>query len=169
MGPKPTRHTIESLMARTHDFGYCKEWQGYFNGRSPCVKIDGKYVQVRRLIRSLYKLEIPEGHFVTVSCCNYRCVNPSHIMTKPEREFMKEIAEKVWHQDPIRNAKIRMARSHARIFTEKQAQAIRLDPRPSREVAAEYGCSKDLVNKIRSGKSYKPLTAASNPFTGLIR
>lgn len=169
MAPKPVIHTLESILARADEVGLCMEWRGAFNGKSPLLKIDRKPVQVRRLIRQLMGRPIPQGHFATVSCDNHRCVKPEHIRVMSPEKFFAKISEEIDHQDPIRTAKIRQARCHARILTEQQALEIRLDPRPSRQVAAQYGCSHDLVNKIRRGQRYKPLHAAANPFSGLIR
>lgn len=167
---KPIKqHTLETVLARADEVGNCLEWSGAFNGKSPLLKIGRKPVQVRRFVREQLGKPIPEGHFATVSCGNHRCIKPEHIMHMPAGAFMAKISAEVDHQNPIRTAKIRRARCHARLFTEEQAMQIRLDPRPSREVAQQYGCSHDLVNKIRAGRSYKPLHAGASPFSGLIR
>jgi hypothetical protein len=48
---------------------------------------------------------------------------------------------------------------------EAAAEAIRLDPRPSHEVAPEHGISSSMVRKIRRGESWMPLH--NSPFAGL--
>lgn len=170
-----TIHTVESLMAKTIEVGECKEWQGFFqtNKHVPYVYdgTTGKMVAVRKLLALLAGKDVSKVAYWAVNCGNWRCVCPDHTVGRNRQQQFKHMAHSVDHQHPARVAKLQtIARKRAVCkIDEATAQAIRVDPRSSAKVAAAYGISKSQASKIKAGLAWKQVSAAVNPWGGLMR
>lgn len=81
------------------------------------------------------------------------------------------MAKKVDHNARARILKLQKyarGRNHVKLDEEK-ANAIRQDSRASSKIAQEYSVSKSLIARVKSGKAWKNLSAASNPWIGLMQ
>lgn len=63
------------------------------------IRINGKIVQLHRLVYALCFGDIPEGYVVDHMCCNKKCFNPSHLravsVTENNRHTKLEIRAKL--------------------------------------------------------------------------
>jgi hypothetical protein len=88
------------------------------------------------------------GMDVLHRCDNPACVNPDHLFLGTDQDNVDDKMAKG------RQAIMRGERNpRARLNAEK-ASAIRADQRETRFIAAEYGISRQAVQRIRSGKAW---------------
>lgn len=168
MAPRVT-HTLQTILARTDEIGECLEWQGITATQgTPMIKIDGKLLTVRRVIREMLGRPAGTNRFLATSCGNQRCVRPEHIVERTAREHAKRMSMLSDHSSPMRIAKLQAANAHKRVLSAEAASVARSDSRSATEVARELGCSKSLINSIRRGEAYRQVSAAQNPFAQLI-
>jgi len=160
-----TQHTLETLLARTVEVGDCREWQGYIANDTPQVSHRGKMMTVRRLMFELQGKAV-EGYYIAPKCSNSKCVNPDHAIARTSKAHHKVMNQNVDFNGLLRIIKLQQVAKGRRKLTDEQVSQIRIDPRPSRAVAAEHGVSKGLVCLIRIGKAHRAVTA--NPFAGLM-
>jgi len=172
MSKPMTVHTVESLLARTVEVGDCLEWTGYYQNGTPYVCVGHKtMVSVRKVLAGMLDLGGRNSVYWSVTCANPRCVNPEHIIGRNRGQHMAHMAKNVDHAGARRVAKLQAsarARGVTKVGGEAEAEAIRLDPRSCAAVAQEYGISKSLVSKIKRGDAWRPVSAAANPWAGLM-
>lgn len=90
---------------------------------------------------------IPAGLEVRHQCHNPACVNPNHLLVGTHRENF---------QDSVRDKRIRHGSTHPYAkLTEDQARAIYADNRLYREIAVDYGVSRQTIAAIKNGVSWK--------------
>lgn len=167
MNTKPkTKHTIESLKAKTIEEGDCWNWTGYLGNKVPAVSHDGKMTSVRRLFRDLLDKPVRDGSFIYPNCGNGICVNPEHGTVLTKRQFAERMGKRAGGSFS-RKIKIQAykQRTVGKLTWEK-ADDIRMSTEPSRQVAAKYGVNKSLICKIRAGKAW---VRYNSPFAGLMR
>jgi hypothetical protein len=159
---------IERVMKRVLEIGDCLEWQGHMGGRgtTPVISVNRVAVSIRRAILEERGVILTEGQRCTTKCNNPRCVNPDHIKVLTTKQFMSRAAKgRSATVEASRARKIAEShRKHSKI-TMEIAQQIRLDQRPGRLAAPEYGISKSLYDKIRRGESWRDF---ANPFFQLM-
>lgn len=165
---KKTVHTLETLLAKTEDYGNCMEWTGYYQNRTPFASHNGVLTSVRKMIAEFNGMEVPEGHFVGTTCGNKRCVNPDHLAVRSMKDHATMMAFKVDHTSLLKLAKQQKAAQKRRVLTDEQVMSVMMDPRESRVIADELGVSKSLVCRIRNGTSNRAVVAVNNPFYGLM-
>lgn len=169
MNTKPkTYHTIESLMARTEEVGNCIEWQGYFQNKAPYVQHGDRFLAVRKLVKELLGGNPSEKLSYGTTCGNYRCVNPDHIAARNVLQHMKHMTGKADYKNPVRIAKLQKSAQSRRVLTDEQVFQAFSDPRTCIEIATELGVSKEVVSRIKRGKSNRTVIAKNNPFWGLM-
>lgn len=161
--------TLATVLARTDEVGECLEWQGIMANATPQIRIDRKMRMVRRVIREFQGKPPRAGNFLAASCGNPKCVRPEHIVERTPSQHMYVMAVNVEHNHPLRIARLQKAAEDRRILDEQGLLMILTDGRTARELAAELGCSKSLVNKVRRGAAYRQVNATANPFVGLLR
>lgn len=163
-----TQLTLEGLLARTVEVGDCREWQDYSGNGTPLVHDGTKMQPVRRVINQL--LGKPVGKYLVPRCDNPACVAPEHIQSRTQAQHSQRMAAKVDMQAPARVLKLqKTARAHRGKITEEIASAIFYSTTPAKEEAARYNIAKSLVCRIRRGESWRELSAANNPWVGLMR
>ena len=155
-------------MARTEEVGQCIEWQGYFQNNNPYVQHGDKFLNVRKLIMELLGKTYQGRMFYGTKCGNQECVNPAHIAVRTMKEHSRMMANNVDHRSAIRIAKLQEAAKSRRVLTDDQVKTIFVDERKCSEIASEFGVSKSLVARIKSGKSNSLALAKNNPFWGLM-
>lgn len=168
MGRPKAIHTLETILARTDEVGECLEWQGIMNNKTPQVRIDGKLLTVRRFIRDLQGKPASANVFLVPSCGNQKCVHPDHIMDRTRAKHMQVMGKLVQHNHPVRVAKLQKAKASERVLDDNGLAVVLTDPRRAQDVADELRVSKSLVNRIRKGTAYRQVSAATNPFSGLM-
>lgn len=97
----------------------------------------------------IYCGEVSAADHVLHSCDNPICVNPSHLFIGNQNTNMADKVEK-GRQD--------RGETHGmHKLTEKQAIAIRQDPRKLKEIAKEFGVSIVTVSDIKRARSWSHL------------
>ena len=82
-------------------------------------------------------------------CDNRSCCNPKHLFEGTDADNAADMAQK---------GRVQRGEAHyAAKLTAEQVLAIRLDPRPSRAVATEYGVRYSTVNHLRKDGSWPSL------------
>lgn len=119
----------------------CWEWTGFRNRDGyGHVTVDGK--QNQRAHRAIYRDfygELSDDVVVRHTCDNPPCCNPAHLLAGTQVENMADIVERGrW----------------PRRWTDDQLEAVRVDTRPGRVVAAEYGMSQSYVYLLRKQYRY---------------
>lgn len=168
MGRPKAIHSLETILARTDEVGECLEWQGIMTHGTPQVRIDRKLLSVRRFIRELQGKSTSAKIFLVPSCGNQKCVRPHHIMDRTMATHMQVMGKLVQHNHPVRVAKLQKAKASERVLDDAGLAVVLGDPRRAQDVADELRVSKSLVNRIRKGTAYRPVSAATNPFSGLM-
>lgn len=76
------------------------------------------------------------------TCDNVRCVNPKHIALGFQTQNVQEAVER--HMIPLG-----VDRAHTKL-TDDEIHAIRVDSRPQRDIAADYGIAQGSVSRIKN-------------------
>jgi ribosome-binding protein aMBF1 (putative translation factor) len=159
-------HTVDSLLARTEEYGECQVWTGYSTNKTPQVDHNGKMVPVRRLLCELDGVAIT-GQYFGVRCGTELCVCPEHIIQRSQKGHAKVMAKSA--------ATRRAAKATDQYIARRNRPDTKLDVDKAREIreslesgpvlAARFGVSRSLVNKIKRGEYWRD---HSNPFAGLM-
>ena len=102
----------------------------------------GQYKKKRThvLMYEKYQGEIPKGMVVRHECDNPICCNPFHLVIGTQRDNIHDMLERNRCNDYI---------------TYELAKEIAEDTSTREEICKKYNVSKDIVNKIKSGKTWK--------------
>ena len=100
---------------------------------------------------------IPEGMHVLHKCDRPNCVNPDHLFLGTHQDNMADLRKKG------RAYGAAGEQNFGAKLTEEQALMVMVDSRTAQVIAEDYGISKEAVDLIRNGKSWKHL------FTPLFR
>lgn len=163
--------TKESIQARCEIENHCWIWQGYTANKSPYVSHEGRMQSVRRLMYVWSgKTLLPRFKYFAPKCKNPLCVNPSHITVRTQAMQSSVMAKSVQHNAKSRIMKLqKLARSRPNVkLDEQKARAICNDERSCLAISIDYGVSKSLISKVKRGQGWKDLSAASNPWQGLL-
>jgi hypothetical protein len=134
---RPRRVAVSEDDWTVEDRGYetpCWIWKGKSraSGRSDHRKvgIDGHYESAHAAVYRRLVGPVPRGHELHHLCEQQACVRPVHLrpLTKSAHSSL-----------------------HARKLSDDQVRAIRVDRRPLREIAAEYGINWRYASSVRSG------------------
>jgi hypothetical protein len=122
--------------------GPCWVWVGHRTADGyGALRVGDTMKRTHRIAYEIYVGEIPEGLLVCHRCDNPACCNPAHL-------FVGSDADNV--DDMIRKG--RMARGEDggnAVLTEEQVADIRLDTRPLRTIAKEYGVCHATIGEAR--------------------
>jgi hypothetical protein len=156
----------------------CWNWRGATqsggNANVPVLNWRGRVNSVRRLIvMERYAGEaanLLQGRkrVATYSCGNPACVNPEHTILSSRKAVQNRTAEQTSQlESSMRGRKTAaFARKTYAVLDAHKAEEIRLDDRPQKRIAADYGVSQATVSSIKRGKTWKTY---DNPFLGLMR
>lgn len=127
----------------------CWEWTAArsLRGRpiySPrlCKSLGISYLSYR-VAWELTRGPIPEGLSVLHRCDNPLCCNPTHLFLGNQLSNTLDMLKK--------------GRSGKAKLEERQVREIKVDERPRRIIAKEYGVTLNTVQKIKSGHSWRHL------------
>src|SRR5690606_18598203 len=125
----------------------CWPWLGATDRRGyGQISFNGRNYRAPRLAILLHTGEMPgQGQDACHTCDNPACVSPFHLWSCTRRENM---------QDAGRKGRIK---SWKQKLTPSQVRDIRKDPRPQKDIAADYGLHFATISKIKSGKVWKHL------------
>jgi len=106
-----------------------------------------------RLSWTLHRGEIPTDLCVLHKCDERSCVNPDHLFLGTYHDNAKDRDTKG------RNGKQKMSgeKCYRARLTEADVKAIRLDTRPQRTVAKDYGITQSAISNIQLRKCWKHL------------
>ena len=140
----PEITATEAFMSRIMKTDKCWIWTA---GKSAAgygmLVINYKRTYAHRYAFELFRGPIPDGAVLMHSCDNPACVNPWHLTPGSQLENMK---------DAVSKRRVRHGEGHhAAKLTTEQVEAIRVDTRPQRVIAAEYGVQQQCISKIKLG------------------
>ena len=148
--------TIEGLLReRTEEVGECHEWLGTFNsGNHPQVCFHGKQRLARRVAYALSQ--------------NDRCISPSHMKCGTQRQMFAWMTKagrmKPGPERIAKNAAVARARSNLTIEDVRTIRREAANGAKHYELAARYGKSSSLINRIVSNQCWREGMAASSVF-----
>lgn len=158
MHPAPV---IERILARTIEVGDCMEWQGHFcQGKHPQVNMGaGRVITVRRVLWEAHHGAVPDGKQVGMSCGNWRCVCPDHLVART-----RSAATRGRSRDPQERMNIATSRRAGSRLTMDDVRTIRASDEPVRALATRYSLSWGYVWRIRRGDVWADM---ASPWQGL--
>jgi hypothetical protein len=124
----------------------CIEYRGYCDKKGYC-----RFGHKRKLAhRVSYELSIgiiPDGLHVCHRCDNRCCINPNHLFLGTNEDNVRDCISKGRNAkgETITNSKL----------TEEHILKIRMDTRPDKVIAAEYGISQGHVSRIQMRRTWK--------------
>ena len=137
----------ERFWSKVDKSSNCWVWTASFrSGDYGQFRVEGKIQLAHRVSYVIEHGSIPDGLCVCHTCDNPSCVKPKHLFLGTRNDNNQDAIRKG------RNARGRMV-PQAKL-TEKQVKAIRLDTRPRKEIAKEYGLHYNTISKIRTGKRW---------------
>lgn len=120
--------------------------QGYIE-----IQINKKRMLIHRYIYECYNGKIPKGLCICHTCDNTLCINPQHLFLGTISDNNKDKTQKGRNISPDnRGIKNPLAK-----LTEEKVILIRLDIRPYKEIAKEYGINEAYVSQIKHFKRWK--------------
>ena len=165
--------TIEGLLReRTEEVGECHEWLGTFNsGNHPQVCFHGKQRLARRVAGGMAQgvsLDDLAGPQVVMKCGNDRCISPSHMKCGTQRQMFAWMTKagrmKPGPERIAKNAAVARARSNLTIEDVRTIRREAANGAKHYELAARYGKSSSLINRIVSNQCWREGMAASSVF-----
>lgn len=119
----------------------CWLWTGYCQ-RYGFFKWNGKQTHAHRVSYEIHCGKIPTGMEVCHKCDVPSCVNPDHLFLGSHDDNMKDMVRKGRSKGVRHRLKVPLS----------LIPTIRNDPRPSRQIAKEFGIGKTHVLRIKNGK-----------------
>lgn len=103
--------------------------------------------------RAMYQLQhgpISSDVFVCHRCDNRLCCNPDHLFSGTQRDNIQDCLAKGRFKTPFGPGE----KPGKAKLTNDQVKAIRLDGRPHRVIAAQYGVDRSTIGYAKSGKTW---------------
>jgi hypothetical protein len=118
-------------------------------GRYSNTKHAGVSTGLHKASYQFYVGTIPEGLQVCHTCDNGHCYNPDHLFVGTAQDNMT---------DKVQKGRQPRGEGHGRaVITEAQAIAAFSDPRAVKEIAAEFGVGRHVIDALKRGTSWKHL------------
>jgi hypothetical protein len=142
----------DRIKSRVVEVGECWEWLGRFSSKSPQIRHKGRAVSLRRLLWIERAGRNPDDKYIHVSCGNWRCVNPDHLVAKDFKGHAVATAGKR-SKASYKAAAIKVGKKNRKL-TVQQVMEIRASSKSCKKLGEEYGVSHTTVNKIKRGLIY---------------
>lgn len=159
----------EKLMARTADDAGCAVWQGSCStfGRFPAVKIEGKVLQVRRLLAAETWGPLRNDQRVRMTCGTKACVSLECMKVMSNGDLAKELGALGFLASHSRSAAISKAKraSSRSKLTEADVVTIKTSDETAKALASRLNINVTTVGRIRRGVLRRDY---SSPWAGLI-
>lgn len=141
-----TEELFLSWLDRTGD---CWIWQrSCIRGGYGSFMLVGKQKRIaHRFAYEMFVGPIPKRQLVLHECDNPPCCNPQHLFLGNHKKNIRDMVKKGRQAQGERHGNARL--------TEKDVRAIRVDSRPLKEIAAEYGVRADHICDIRKRKRWR--------------
>ena len=127
----------------------CQLWLAHTVWGYGHVHWKGRDHRAHRLAWELVNGPVPDGLVICHRCDVKACINPNHLF-----------ADTIVGNNEDKRKKGRQARGegvNTAKLTEKQVREIRLDPRETRDIAAQFGVDLSTIIRIRNGSTWKHL------------
>lgn len=150
--PKPTGEHYKDLqgdcwICHSHTKG--STGRPHINHRS---QGEQEHIHISRLIYERAFGEIPAGMDVLHKCDRKDCINPHHLYLGTDKENTRDRIERGQQHNP-------QGEEHGNAkLTNEQVIAIFHDTRLQKDIAADYGISRQQVSKIKSGEQWGHIT-----------
>lgn len=153
-------HTLDDLRQRCNvdeDDG-CWRWRMERVDGSARVHmlVDGKRTKMsgRRAALILAGKRIPAGHeaYARPACPHTDCVNPEHCRSGTRGDVRRFLASRGRWSLPHCYAHLLPHAAAMRKLDDAQRLEVAQSSESAKVLAARYGCSTDLINKVRSGE-----------------
>lgn len=149
---KDTHHRFWSKVDMS---GECWLWQAATDQRYGTFWDGEKRVKAHRYSWQITNGEIPLDLLVLHSCDTPLCVNPNHLRVGTHAENNRDtITRGRWNPSGVKGEKC-----HASKLTEQDVIAIYNDNRAPSIIAEKFGVSRQTIHQIRSGYTWKHVTA----------
>lgn len=142
IGVQAARMLIESGSIPEPNSG-CWIWEGWAGtGRSEYgrVRVNARPLLAHRLSFAAFNGDLRSEHLVCHRCDNRLCVNPDHLFLGNHTTNALDM--------------VRKGRAGRAKLCADDVSAIRLDRRPARFLAGDYGVSKSAIQDARSRKTW---------------
>lgn len=158
--------TLDEIKARCEEVGDCWIWQGATSDNGyPIMKRGhhGPCLLVRRVVAGIKGTPPAPRQPVVMTCSEKCCCNPAHVRLSTAKKVAEAAAKAGAYSSIDRCAKVAKARRAApgTKLDEDKAREIRLSPKTSVALAAEFGVSLSLIKSIRAGRSWKDYASPS--------
>ena len=132
---------------------YCWGWSGLISNKGySSINIRGAKTGAHRASWMIHNGHIPDGIFVCHRCNNRSCTNPNHLFLGTHQDNM---------DDMIKKGRTKILRGEDCPWTNldnKTVSRIKADLKkniPNKYIIKIYGISKGVLDKIKSGKSWR--------------
>ncbi len=137
------RETLENRSERIPESG-CQIWLGAVDVWGyGIIHVRDKVLKTHRLSWEFHRGEIPAGLFVLHRCDIPCCISPNHLFLGTLVDNSQDCLKKG------RNADTRGTKNGRAKLSVSDVLAIRTDCRPRKQIAAQYGISLALIQKIK--------------------
>lgn len=130
----------------------CWIWLGHILSKGYGeIEFRGVKIRAHRASWLAYRGPIPDGLFVCHHCDMRPCINPDHLFLGTNLDNMRDCAKK----SRIRSGMLRGEDSPKAKLTASQVELIRADSRSTYLLAAAFGVSKNTINSIKRGTTWR--------------
>jgi hypothetical protein len=134
----------------------CTNFRGY-----GLIRRDGRTRTAHRVAFEIVYGSIPKGMLVCHKCDTPGCVNPDHLFLGTSKDNTADMLRKGRMATGVRQGAYtkpemrRRGEQHGCAkLTADQVRAIRLDPRPQRVIAADYGMKQPQISSIKRREAW---------------
>lgn len=164
----PYADLLALVMARTVEEGDCALWTGSCDAQVgyPQMRYEGQAIRVQNLLwRAAGKEHPPETRLV-MKCENKRCILPGHTVAVDRPvPYQMAAADGKFSTLVLRAKRAKSMQDRQGVFSQEDVALIRGSDKTTPELMDELGASRETINAVKRGATYR--TYNSSPFSGL--